>query len=67
MRVTIMSYVPFRSMDAHGRLLSCYWHACICYTNGTAMSNQSLRSRFGDDVRASRPSRDSSERPWRQG
>lgn len=49
MRVTIMSYVPFRSMDAHGRLLSCYWHACICYTNGTAMSNQSLRSRFGDD------------------
>lgn len=49
MRVSLMSYVPYRSMDSWDRVMACYWHACICFTNGGVMSNQSLRARFGKD------------------
>lgn len=48
MRVSLMSYVPYRSMDSRDRIMACYWHACICFTNGDVMTNQSLRSRFGE-------------------
>ena len=48
MRVSLMSYVPYRSMDSWDRVMACYWHACICFTNGDVMTNQSLRSRFGE-------------------
>lgn len=47
-RVSLMSYVPYRSMDSWDRVMACYWHACICFTNGDVMTNQSLRSRFGE-------------------
>ena len=48
-RVSLSPYIPYRSMDASDRIYACYWHACICFTNGDVMSNQSLRSRFGQD------------------
>jgi len=48
-RVSLASYVPFKSMNQTDRIMACYWHACICYTNGDVMTNQSLRARFGDD------------------
>lgn len=48
LRVSLMSYVPYRSMDAWDRMMACYWHACICFTNGDVMTNKSLRSRFGE-------------------
>ena len=48
MRVSLVSYVPYRSMDSRDRVMACYWHACICFTNGDVMTNQSLRSRFGE-------------------
>lgn len=47
-RISLMSYVPYRSMDSWDRIMACYWHACICLTNGDVMTNQSLRSRFGE-------------------
>ena len=49
MRVSLMSYVPYRSMDMRDRIMACYWHACICFTNGGVMTNQSLRARFGEE------------------
>lgn len=48
-RVSLMSYVPYRSMGSWDRVMACYWHACICFTNGDVMTNQSLRSRFGEE------------------
>lgn len=46
-RVSLM----LRSLSLHGCVgsrMACYWHACICLTNGDVMTNQSLRSRFGE-------------------
>ena len=47
-RVSLAAYVPYRSMDHADRIMACYWHACICFTNGDVMTNQSLRTRFGE-------------------
>lgn len=47
-RISLLAYVPYRSMSLRDRVMACYWHACICFTNGEAMTNKSLRCRFGE-------------------
>lgn len=49
MKVSLYAYVPFARMSPEDRAMAAYWHACICYMEGTPMSNASLRARFGDD------------------
>lgn len=46
MRVTLRQPTPFKSLSPQERLDACYWHACICYAQGTYVTNQSLRERF---------------------
>lgn len=48
MRVSLLTYVPYRSMNVEDRIMTCYWHACICFESEVSMTNQSLRARFGD-------------------
>ena len=50
MRVSLLSYVPFSSMGQLERIMTCYWHACICFASDVPMRNQSLRARFGDEA-----------------
>lgn len=47
-RISLMPYAPYRSLNPQDRVMACYWHACICFTRGDVMTNQSLRSRFGE-------------------
>ena len=47
-RISLMPYAPYRSLNPQDRVMACYWHACICFTSGDVMTNQSLRSRFGE-------------------
>lgn len=35
---------PAIEPEARGRVMACYRHACICFTNDGAMTNQSPRS-----------------------
>lgn len=46
-RVTLFAAIAYRDLTPEERELACYWHACICYANRTAATNQSLRARFG--------------------
>ena len=50
MRVSLLSYAPFSSMGQLERIMTCYWHACICFASDVPMRNQSLRARFGDEA-----------------
>jgi len=47
--VTLFAGNGFSRMSKNERLNALYWHACLCYADGEAMSNQSLRERFGLD------------------
>ena len=42
-------YAPKRlaQMNAEDRIRACYQHACLCYVSNKAMTNGSLRQRFG--------------------
>ena len=51
MRVTLRQTTPFKQLTPQERLDACYWHACICYAQGSHVTNQSLRERF--DVKSS--------------
>ena len=51
MRVTLRQTTPFKHLTPQERLDACYWHACICYAQGSHVTNQSLRERF--DVKSS--------------
>lgn len=53
--VTLFDVDGFGGMTKQQRKEAVYWHACLCYARRDAMSNQSVRERFGlDDSRASR-------------
>lgn len=53
--VTLFDVDGFGGMTKRQRKEAVYWHACLCYARRDAMSNQSVRERFGlDDSRASR-------------
>lgn len=47
MRVRLMPRRSYRDLTVDERLQACYWHACLQYANGNAMTNASLRERFG--------------------
>lgn len=47
MRVRLMQRRPYRDLTVDERLQACYWHACRQYANGNALTNASLRERFG--------------------
>lgn len=46
-RVTVFAGSGYDRMTKRQRLDAAYWHACLMYSRGESMSNQSLRERFG--------------------
>lgn len=46
-KVTIFSEIEFRNIPADDKIWSCYLHACLMYIQGDALTNTSLRDRFG--------------------
>ena len=46
-KVTLFSENAYSHMTKQERLDALYWHACLMYANGTSMSNQTARRRFG--------------------
>lgn len=46
-RVSLFSYIDFVNIQTDDRIWSTYLHSCIKYIEGEAMSNTSLRERFG--------------------
>lgn len=48
-RVTLYQGLGYEHMTKRERLDALYWHACLKLADGEAMSNQSLRERFGLD------------------
>lgn len=49
-RVTLFSGSGYERMTKRQRMDATYWHACLIYSRGESMSNQSLRERFGLDA-----------------
>lgn len=45
--VTLFRERPFSKLTPEERVRACYQHACVSYEAGEAMSNASLRDRFG--------------------
>ena len=46
-RVSLFAYLDFVNIQTDDRIWSTYLHACIKYIEGDALSNSSLRERFG--------------------
>ncbi len=46
-RVTLFAGSGYERMTKRQRMEAAYWHACLIYSRGESMSNQSLRERFG--------------------
>ena len=46
-RVSLFAYLDFVNIQTDDRVWSTYLHACVKYIEGEAMSNSSLRERFG--------------------
>lgn len=46
-KVSLFSYQEYANIPMEDKLWSAYLHACIRYTEGTALTNSSLRERFG--------------------
>ncbi len=46
-KVTLFSYLEFTSIPINDKLWSTYLHACVKYLEGQALTNSSLRERFG--------------------
>jgi ATP-dependent DNA helicase RecG len=46
-RVTLFAPRPFARMTPEDRLRACYWHACLQHLKAEAMTNSTLRGRFG--------------------
>ncbi len=45
--VVVFGHKPFESMDRSERVRSCYQHCCLSWLSAKAMTNQTLRDRFG--------------------
>lgn len=50
MRVSLFPYTSFSMLGPRERTMVCYWHSCMCYLDSHAMSNSSLRARFGKEA-----------------
>ena len=46
-KVTIFSEMEYKNIPADDKIWSCYLHACLMYIQGDALTNTSLRDRFG--------------------
>ena len=46
-KVTLFSEMEFSNIPMEDKLWSCYLHACLMYIQGDALTNKSLRNRFG--------------------
>ena len=46
-RVTLFSEMEFKNISADDKIWSSYLHACLMYIQGDALTNASLRDRFG--------------------
>ncbi|MCQ2146406.1 MAG: putative DNA binding domain-containing protein [Bacteroidales bacterium] len=46
-KVTFFEKIKYSNMSEEDRLWSCYMHACIMYIQSSALTNASLRERFG--------------------
>ena len=46
-KVTLFAEMDFANISAEDRLWSCYLHACLLYIQGEALTNTTLRNRFG--------------------
>ena len=46
-RVVLFQQRAFRDLTPDERLDACYWHACLKYSEGSYISNATLRERFG--------------------
>ena len=46
-RVTLFSDIELSNIPMEDKLWSCYLHACLMYIQGEALTNKSLRDRFG--------------------
>ena len=46
-KVTLFSEMDYANITTEDRLWSCYLHACLMYIQGDALTNKSLRDRFG--------------------
>lgn len=46
-RVTVFAGSGYEHMTKRQRMDAAYWHACLMYSRGESMSNQTLRERFG--------------------
>jgi len=52
-RVVLFAPRPLGSMDREERVRACYWHACLKYVQREAVTNTSLRERFGIEAKNS--------------
>jgi predicted HTH transcriptional regulator len=52
-RVILFAHKPFAKMDKENRIRACYLHSCLQYVNRSAMTNMTLRKRFGIDEKNS--------------
>jgi len=48
-RITLYSHKTLRQMDKEDKIRASYLHSCLKYVSGEAMTNQTLRERFGID------------------
>ena len=46
-KVTLFSEMEYRNISPEDKIWSCYLHACLLYIQGDALTNASLRDRFG--------------------
>lgn len=49
-RVVLFAHKPLSAMDKADRVRACYLHACLCHVTRRAMTNTTLRMRFGVEV-----------------
>lgn len=50
-RVVVFGPRELKDMDRSERMRACYQHACLRYVNGSFLTNESLRGRFGIEDR----------------
>lgn len=46
-KVTLFTEIDYTNIPMEDKLWSCYLHACLMYIQGDALTNKSLRDRFG--------------------
>lgn len=46
-RAVLFAHKPLSAMDKADRIRACYLHSCLCYVTRKAMTNSTLRARFG--------------------